>query len=78
MRTRRSPRTGNAMLRLGGRVILAALVVGPQTGCTREFFREWANQDVSEVYLREEPRPALAAGHLLDRAPGPVPVRGPL
>ena len=28
--------------------------------------------------LREEPRPALAAGHLLDRAPGAVPVRGPL
>ena len=57
MRTRRSPRTGNAMLRLGGRVILAALVVGPQTGCTREFFREWANQDVSEAIFEKSRDP---------------------
>ena len=57
MRTRRSPRTGNAMLRLGGRAILAALVVGPQTGCTREFFREWANQDVSEAIFEKSRDP---------------------
>ena len=57
MRKRRSPRSGDAMRQLGGRVILAALVVGPQSGCTREFYREWANQDVSEAIFEKSRDP---------------------
>ncbi|MHB1562401.1 MAG: hypothetical protein ACYC61_33590, partial [Isosphaeraceae bacterium] len=60
MRTRRSPRTGRSPLRLAGAVravLLAALAVGPQAGCTREFFREWANQDVSEVIFEKSRDP---------------------
>ncbi len=57
MRTRRSPRSGSAVLRLGGYAILAALAVGSQGGCTREFFREWANQDVSEAVFEKSRDP---------------------
>lgn len=60
MRTRRSPKSGRSPLRLAGAVravLLAALAVGPQAGCTREFFREWANQDVSEVVFEKSRDP---------------------
>ena len=57
MRTRRSPRSGGATLRLGGWAILTALAVGSQGGCTREFFREWANQDVSEAIFEKSRDP---------------------
>ena len=41
-----------------GRVaILAALAVGSQGGCTREFYREWANQDVSEAVFEKSRDP---------------------
>ncbi len=57
MRTRRSPRSGKAVLRLGAGAILAALAVGSQSGCTREFYREWANQDVSEAVFEKSRDP---------------------
>jgi hypothetical protein len=37
--------------------ILAALAVGSQGGCTREFYREWANQDVSEAIFEKSRDP---------------------
>ncbi len=57
MRTRRSPRSGNAVLRLGGGAVLAAMALGSQGGCTREFYREWANQDVSEAVFEKSRDP---------------------
>jgi hypothetical protein len=33
--------------------MLAGLALGAQLGCTREFFREWANQDVSEAVFEK-------------------------
>ena len=78
MRTRRSPRSGNAVLRLGGGAILAALAVGSQGGCTREFYREWANQDVSEAVFEKSRDPRWRLDTLLRRAAGAVAVRRPL
>ena len=57
MRTRRSPRSGVAVLQIGRGALLAALAVGAQAGCTREFFREWANQDVSEAIFEKSRDP---------------------
>ena len=57
MRTRRSPRSGNAVLRPVGVALLAALAIGSQGGCTREFYREWANQDVSEAIFEKSRDP---------------------
>jgi hypothetical protein len=37
--------------------LLAALAVGSQGGCTREFYREWANQDVSEAVFEKSRDP---------------------
>jgi len=36
---------------------LLAAVLGTQPGCTREFFREWANQDVSEAIFEKSRDP---------------------
>jgi hypothetical protein len=36
---------------------LAALVLGGQPGCTREFFRDWANQDTSEAVFEKSRDP---------------------
>jgi len=36
---------------------LVALVLGTQAGCTREFFREWANQDVTEAVFEKSRDP---------------------
>lgn len=36
---------------------LLALAVGAQAGCGREFFREWANQDVSEAVFEKSRDP---------------------
>jgi hypothetical protein len=36
---------------------LAALALGFETGCTREFFREWANQDVTEAIFEKSRDP---------------------
>ncbi len=57
MRTRRSPRYGGTVLQLGKGALLAALTVGGLSGCTREFFREWANQDVSEALFEKSRDP---------------------
>ncbi|MHC5543378.1 hypothetical protein ACYOEI_34580, partial [Singulisphaera rosea] len=38
-------------------LFLAVLAVGTQLGCTREFFREWANQDVSEAVFEKSRDP---------------------
>ncbi len=38
-------------------MILAALGFGSQTGCSREFFRNWANQDVSEAVYEKSRDP---------------------
>jgi hypothetical protein len=45
------------VFRLGVGAVLAALAVGPQGGCTREFYREWANQDVSEAVFEKSRDP---------------------
>jgi hypothetical protein len=37
--------------------VLAALAAGTQSGCTREFYREWANQDVSEAVFEKSRDP---------------------
>src|SRR3954453_14198554 len=46
---RKPARPVGRLARLG--VIATAL--GAQVGCTREFFREWANQDVSEAVFEK-------------------------
>ena len=33
--------------------LLAALALGAPAGCGREFYREWANQDVSEAIFEK-------------------------
>jgi hypothetical protein len=38
-------------------ILLAALAVGAPIGCSREFFREWANQDVSEAVFEKSRDP---------------------
>src|SRR5262245_27985387 len=37
--------------------LLVALALGGQCGCTREFYREWANQDVSEAIFEKSRDP---------------------
>jgi len=37
--------------------ILAGLAIGAQSGCTREFYRQWANQDVSEAIFEKSRDP---------------------
>ena len=44
--------------RRSGRVVLFALfALGSQVGCSREFFREWANSDVSEAVFEKSRDP---------------------
>ncbi|MGP0065350.1 MAG: hypothetical protein ACLQGP_17330 [Isosphaeraceae bacterium] len=57
MRTRRSPRYGGTVVQFGKVAMLATLTVGGLGGCTREFFREWANQDVSEALFEKSRDP---------------------
>ena len=38
-------------------VAIALLALGSQTGCGREFFREWANQDVTEAIYEKSRDP---------------------
>lgn len=40
-----------------GMAVLATVALGAQSGCTREFFREWANQDVSEAIFEKSRDP---------------------
>ncbi|WP_406699492.1 hypothetical protein V5E97_11565 [Singulisphaera sp. Ch08] len=37
--------------------LLIVLALGTQSGCTREFFREWANQDVTEAIFEKSRDP---------------------
>ncbi|AMV38998.1 TolC family protein [Planctomyces sp. SH-PL62] len=53
--TLRTP--GTPLARYGALPALLAAVLGTQPGCTREFFREWANQDVSEAIFEKSRDP---------------------
>ena len=43
--------------RIGRGVLLTLLAVGSQAGCTREFFRDWANQDAAEAVFEKSRDP---------------------
>ncbi len=43
--------------RLSRSAVLMLLALGSQLGCTREFYREWANQDVSEAVFEKSRDP---------------------
>ncbi|APW60201.1 TolC family protein [Paludisphaera borealis] len=53
----RSKRNVPIPYRFGAAPALLALLLGTQPGCTREFFREWANQDVSEAVFEKSRDP---------------------
>ena len=53
MKKSRNPRSRAAARQLGLGAILTALAIGAPFGCTREFYREWANQDVSEAVFEK-------------------------
>src|SRR5262245_43373879 len=57
MSTRRSPQSGAAMHPLRRWAMLAILASGAPLGCSREFYREWANQDVSEAIFEKSRDP---------------------
>ena len=73
-----SPRARVAGSQLGKGLALAALALGLETGCTREFFREWANQDVTEAIFEKSRDPRFRLDIFSDRAAGLVAVRRPL
>jgi len=50
-------RPGPPRQRRALRLAVLALAVGAQAGCGREFFREWANQDVSEAVFEKSRDP---------------------
>ena len=50
-------RSGVLTRQLRRGAILTLLAVGSQSGCTREFYREWANQDVSEAVFEKSRDP---------------------
>src|SRR5208337_452904 len=43
--------------RLWRGALLTFLAVGSQSGCTREFFRDWANQDAAEAVFEKSRDP---------------------
>ena len=53
----RSPRWRVTARQLGIGAILAVLAIVTQAGCGREFFRDWANQDVSEAVFEKSRDP---------------------
>ena len=57
MRKSRNPRSRVTARQLGSGAILTMLALGAQSGCTREFYREWANQDVSEAVFEKSRDP---------------------
>ncbi len=57
MRRTRSAESRVGRFRLGRASILAVLAVAAQVGCTREFYREWANMDVSETIFEKSRDP---------------------
>ena len=57
MKTRPTTTCARKRRRPGGIVAIALLALGSQSGCGREFFREWANQDVSEAVFEKSRDP---------------------
>ncbi len=57
MKKSRNLRSRDVPRRHGRWVILVAVLVGAPFGCTREFYREWANQDVSEAVFEKSRDP---------------------
>ena len=59
MNERVAPPTGQPRARSRARqkLALALLALGSQAGCGREFYREWANQDVSEAVFEKSRDP---------------------
>src|SRR5262245_51474174 len=57
MKKSRNRRSREVATRFGRWAILAAVFTGAPFGCTREFFREWANQDVSEAVFEKSRDP---------------------
>ena len=53
----RSKRSEALNRRLRRGVLLTLLAVGSQSGCTREFYRDWANQDASEAVFEKSRDP---------------------
>ena len=49
--------SGKAGRHLRRGVTLALLVVAVESGCSREFYREWANQDASEAVFEKSRDP---------------------
>src|SRR3954451_6738939 len=49
--------TKRPLSRRPGPIVLLALALGAQLGCGREFFRQWANQDVSEAIFEKSRDP---------------------
>jgi Outer membrane efflux protein len=43
--------------RFGRLVVISLLLIGSQSGCGREFYREWANQDVTEAIYEKSRDP---------------------
>src|SRR3954465_15771104 len=52
-----APQTGRTPRRMAHSAALLAFVLGSQAGCSREFFREWANQDASEAIFEKSRDP---------------------
>ena len=57
MKTRATTPSARHPRRPGRVVAIALLALGSQSGCGREFFREWANQDVSEAVFEKSRDP---------------------
>ena len=57
MRNSRNPTPRVTARQLGIGAILTAAAIGAQSGCTREFYREWANQDASEAVFEKSRDP---------------------
>jgi len=53
----RDPNFALTVARFGAAPTLLAMLLATQPGCTREFFREWANQDVSEAIFEKSRDP---------------------
>ena len=52
-----APQSGRSPRRMARSAALLALALGSQAGCGREFFREWANHDVSEAIFEKSRDP---------------------
>src|SRR5271157_3856276 len=57
MRRVRRKRSDALNRRLRRGALLTLLAVGSQSGCTREFYRDWANQDASEAVFEKSRDP---------------------